>query len=292
MLPFQMIDETCNFLYHQSTYIWDRIGFSRRRDLRISETTITEGLIFDLWQFAERAKLGIEIYEAVSEKTNGNDVEIFVELNAEYIGLPCQAKIMDRKGKYAKIGHTVGTDLQIDLLIDYAKNEGAIPGYLLYNNEANRKSLATLKLHRPYELSHWGVSWAPAIAIEQTYFHKSRSGRKRVRAVPDFKALHPAIGQPFADLVCQMLHFPEPWKAEMLDYGKRNGYTVNMKTARDIRREDTWSPLTETGQIGFITGLRSQPEKRNIDRNLPGFNPKYRVIISLERPQRAIYSIS
>ncbi|MDN3550999.1 DUF6615 family protein [Mucilaginibacter aquaedulcis] len=287
-----MIDETCNFLYHQSTYIWDKIGFSRRKKLRISETTITEGFIFDLWQFAERAKLGIEILEAKSEKTNGNDVEIFVELGGEFASFPCQAKIMDRNGKYVKIGHRVDPDLQIDLLISYARREGAVPGYLFYNHEVDPATLTALQAYRAFELSHWGVSWAPAIAIDVMYFHYTRTGRKKVKKVPGFKTLHPHTGRPLADLICQMLHFPKPWKTELTDYGTKNGYEVKFRKDSTVRDDGDWSSFTPAGRIGFVTNADLTKSVETRGKNRPDFDPKYRIVFSLERPQRAIYSIS
>jgi len=287
-----MIAETCQFLYYHATYIWDKIGFSRRKGLRISETTITEGFVFDLWQYAERQKLGIEIYEATSERANGNDVEVFVELNNEYISLPCQAKIMDKSGRYAKIGHRVGAELQIDLLIDYAKKEGAIPGYLLYNHETDKHALAVLKLHRPDDLSHWGISWTPAMTIEDIYFYRTKTGSKKVKKLPVFASIHPSIGSPFADFVCQLLHDPEPWKTELLDYGKKNGYEVILKSASSVRRGNDWEPWSPGAKIGYITQANLGREMDLRAKQPAGFRPKYRILFSLERRQSAIYSVS
>jgi hypothetical protein len=64
-----------SFLQLYSVQTWNKIGFVRRKKgLKISETTITQNLIFDFWQLAAASKLPVELYESKNEKANGNDL--------------------------------------------------------------------------------------------------------------------------------------------------------------------------------------------------------------------------
>lgn len=126
-------EDTLEFLYQYGSRIWERMRFARVRNQRISETTITENLIFDFWYQAKKDQLPVEIYEAKAEKQNGNDIEIFIETKQGYLLAAFQAKILSKKGKCPNISHKVDNAYQIDLLINYAKRKGGQACYLFYN---------------------------------------------------------------------------------------------------------------------------------------------------------------
>ena len=97
----------CDEMKNLSIETWERIGFARSRPgLKIYETTITQNLLFELKKFSERHKITqIDMFEATNEKTNGNDLEIFLRVGSKYLCLPTQAKIIYGNGKYPRMEH-------------------------------------------------------------------------------------------------------------------------------------------------------------------------------------------
>jgi hypothetical protein len=116
----------CDFFKEQSHLVWKRIEFARKLNLRISETTITEELLFRFWRGYYDKKNPIRIFEAKAEHKNGNDLEIFVKTLRGFILLVCQAKITDNKGTYKYFFHKVSGKLQIKLLSDYARKRARV----------------------------------------------------------------------------------------------------------------------------------------------------------------------
>jgi protein tyrosine/serine phosphatase len=64
-------DDTLEFLYQYGSHIWEQMRFSRVRNQRISETTITENLIFDFWCQAKKDHLPVEIYRQKQKNRTG-----------------------------------------------------------------------------------------------------------------------------------------------------------------------------------------------------------------------------
>ena len=130
----QATPDLCTWSRLVSALIWERIGFVRyRKGIKITETTVTQNLVFEFWLSAKSRSLPIEIYESKNEKSNGNDFEIFLETPKGFILLPVQCKIISKTDKYNSINHnTAGVD-QIDLLLNYAQKKKGIAAYFLYN---------------------------------------------------------------------------------------------------------------------------------------------------------------
>jgi hypothetical protein len=173
-LTKQLLQEQNFYCWLQlySVQIWNKIGFVRnRKGLKISETTITQNLIFDFWQLAAASKLPVEIYESRNEKANGNDLEIFVETSKGFISFPCQAKIIQKNNHYNSIHHRNKNNsvYQIDMLIEYADRNRGIPIYLLYNYCNNFKHCQKVEELTGYEIENYGCSIVNANFIKENF---------------------------------------------------------------------------------------------------------------------------
>lgn len=170
----------CDEMRRLSIETWERIGFARNRfGLKIYETTITQNLLFQLQKFSELCGSGnVKMYESTNEKTNGNDIEIFLQVGKSYICLPTQAKIIYANEKYPKMEHGD----QIKDLIKYAKTIDGYPLYLLYNYA---KSV-------PSSYKSYGCTLVSAHYLYKTYAYK----KKTKWIIPSFLDLHPKIAEP------------------------------------------------------------------------------------------------
>jgi hypothetical protein len=84
-----------NFLNFFSVSIWDRIKFTRKHNgLKIYETTITQNFLYQIKLSIPSNESCFHMFESKNEKTNGNDLEIFIETSKGYIFFPTQAKII------------------------------------------------------------------------------------------------------------------------------------------------------------------------------------------------------
>jgi hypothetical protein len=274
MLQENTFQMTCAFLEEYSRKTWDRIRFTRKLRGRISETTITENLLFDFWNQAAYNKLPIIIYEAKNEKANGNDLEIFIETPNGYLLVVCQAKIVNVKGKYASLFHKSGGELQLNLLIRYAEKFGAYPAYLFYN-------------HLPFFLQSslfqaitdertYGITVAGAVPLYMMMDIFKIFGKSM--RVPSFNDFHPHLATPLPRFICDLLS------------GRTDPGSFDLRLAKiqvryyedeDVRDEENWRRVLPPAQIGFVDlkkeGGRIEPE-RLLDNG--SFNPKYRIVFS------------
>ena len=114
--------------------IWKRIDFTwRTKGLKLYETTITQNLLYSIFQLAKGRMIPVKLLEAKNESINGNDIELAIETNRGFILFPCQAKLIKENGKYRSLSHKVGSRYQIDLLLRYAQKVQGVPLYLFYN---------------------------------------------------------------------------------------------------------------------------------------------------------------
>lgn len=119
-----------------ATDVWNRMKFADITRSKISETTLTENLLYMINKYRNASKdNSVQILESTNEKTNGNDLEIYLEITKNrYILLAIQAKKLHiKKQKYTTINHKVKTNYQIDLLLNYASDKEGLALYLLYN---------------------------------------------------------------------------------------------------------------------------------------------------------------
>ena len=257
-----------------STNFWNRIYFSRnvKGRLRVSETTLTEELVYQFFMMAAHKILPIKIFQTVNEKANGSDLEILLELNGGVVKLPCQAKIIYATTRYGALYHQVGNKYQIDILIQHAKRIGGYPIYMLYNYDGYvPKKL--LKIAGGTE-EYWGCSIGSAFEIRNKFFNRTKP--------PTFHEMHPDPCWPFYHLF-ESLFTDDNQLAKIL-----NGFdstNLKMYSIDDIMNDDGYNDLTSPEALGFVDHFESAAVTISKDSSLKEkaeFNPRFRILITNE----------
>jgi len=246
----------CDEFQRLSVETWDRIGFARSRSgLKIYETTITQNLLFQLKKFSELYKTTqVQMFEAVNEKTNGNDIEIFLQIDSDYICLPTQAKIIYSNGKYPRMEH----GKQINDLMNYAKSVGGFPLYLLYNYDKENISL-----------NNYGCSIVSAQYLFDNFAYKLV---KKKWIIPSFSDLNPSVAEPWDVLVCNFF-------SNILTTMSRSLIASDISAIKNYAIEE----VVDNSNWKRLTLVKSDREERddlsetNYDNE---FSPKFRIVIS------------
>jgi hypothetical protein len=152
----QKSQDFCEWLEYYQKAVWHRIGYSRLRGLKVYEAAITQNLVFDL---ALKNFLNVQILESKDEKANGSDllIDIFCDKGSKKFAV--QAKIAYKNESFPMIEHVVKktNSRQIDLLINFAKNNGWHPAYMFYGYKKSSSN------------DNYGISIADAYAIKINY---------------------------------------------------------------------------------------------------------------------------
>ncbi|NOT91970.1 DUF6615 family protein [Ferruginibacter sp.] len=288
---FFEIQDLYSFLQLYSVQIWNRIEFVRNKEgLKITETTITQNLIFDFWQLAVISKLPVEMYESLNEKANGNDLEICIETSKGFILFPCQAKILQKNNRYNTIHHQNKSSSmsQIDMLIDYAKVNKGIPIYFLYNYYNKLKQCEKIEEIIGFPVDNFGLSVVSANYILENFPIRNSNSKNKI---PSFKDLHPFPALTAYDF------FKSIVKMNIDDWLSLNNYSL--KDIRfygwdEISNNKRWSDMAPSAAIGFVTN--ENKKKGNITvlgkELLVQFKPRFRIVISKKRRETQIFILS
>jgi len=196
---FSVTPTLCDLFKLLSIETWKRIEYAYLKPgVKVFETTITQNLIFSINAYNDQYNLNIDIFEALDEKTNGNDFELIIRFPADGISYyaPIQAKKIYRTGKYDSMDHGV----QIESLMDYANRNDAKPFYLLYNFTTTPINDG-VTLTTPNELT--GCTLVSADYLFNNHYNQ-RTNRNGDLAwlIPDFYDLNPNEAFPWHELVC------------------------------------------------------------------------------------------
>lgn len=267
-----------NWLRDFSIETWDRICFTRTMNRgKVYEVTLTQNLVFQLYQQFHSQDLPFELWEALDERANGNDLELAIETPKGYMLVPCQAKIIKENLRYEELNHFSAGTMQIDSLLAYAKRHEAFPVYILYNY-CNDWQYNNSKWGDNYdELSSNGCSIVSAQYLYDTYRPLDTiSGMYRWK-IPSFQDLHPTHGIPlylFVALLLRQAYLPfERWRYHQLENGPR------FYSYEELDYYKKWDNLTPPPRL---SGIKIKPEidylePSNIDHR--PFNPRFRIII-------------
>ena len=258
-------------LYSNKT--WEKIKFVRtRKGFRIGETTITQDLVIELKMFSEKHPNLVQIFEAKDEKSNGSDLEFFIETDKDhFFCFPCQAKICYSDNKYSAINHKVGKPnprLQIDLLEDYAQKVHGIPIYLFYNYCTYIKWQEDVKKHikQSYKIEDLGCSIIAASTLKSKFI----SSNHWKKPLPSFKDIHTI------DYNAIPFHWLVKFKEKKFLKDKL-GVSATQKeyTKEEIKSNKDWVAMnfTSVNNNGQLYGTRQGNEN-----NDPEFNPKFRIV--------------
>lgn len=262
------------FLKFFSIQVWHKLNFVfSSKGLRLNETTVTQDFVYQLYLLAKSKQFPVKIFESKNEKANGNDLEILVEIDKGVVKLPCQAKIINRRGRYSKINHKIDNKFQIDALIKYARRVKGIPIYLLYNyvSTPEQDNINALK----YDEELYGCSIGEAHDLKSHAFNPAYKS-------PHFYDLHDSCFKPLYLLLNAIYpKYSDSSLKEVLpsfDSNKLKYYTIE-----DILDDFNWIDLTPAAGLGnipiesdFLKRLNELIEEPEI------FNPKFRILISKE----------
>ncbi|MFT4803699.1 MAG: hypothetical protein ACI9YE_000894 [Psychroserpens sp.] len=282
--PNTSLQTVCNWFQWCALDTWERIGFARtRKGLKIWETTLTQNLLINfhrskqLFGYQDADWLNIEVYEAVDEKTNGNDIELFVQTKDGPMFFAVQAKVIYHNtsthgnGYYKQMKHLNTKGEQIDLLCDYAKKKKGIPLYLLYNwvNKVFDKK-EKCKVH--YDISQYGCSIVDALHIRSKYFNAGKW------TIPTFLDLHPKPALPWFVIACCFTEMTKKEIKEMLGVAGLD-YELRDYSIQDIKNDKDWKTFEP-----FEYLFDKVPKPKELKPKMK-FNPKFRIFISTNKPQ-------
>jgi hypothetical protein len=188
----------CDLFKLLSIETWKRIEYAYLKfGVKVFETTITQNIIFSINAYRDQYGLDIEIFEAESEKVNGNDFELIIRFPSDRLEYytPIQAKKIYRDGRY----HSMDHGDQIESLMRYADSKDAKALYLLYNFDPSPIGGASFPV--PAELT--GCTLISA----EYLFHNHYNKRKKRNGddswiIPDFNDLNPTHAFCWHELVC------------------------------------------------------------------------------------------
>lgn len=281
----------CQWLQAYGVQTWDRIAFShRRKTLNTHEVTITENLVFYLYMLGQTFCSDIQIYEAIDESANGNDLEIFVNNSGRLLWFPTQAKIVKPDtGKYNSISHKVGNPPlhQIGLLHSYAGKYSHLgltgfPLYLFYNHV--EPSIRPTVPHN-IDIKEYGTSIVSEKYIYDTYSpFLSNPPKRRWKKLPTFADLHFSNALPLYKLCSLMYEEIDELSALGLDINLTSEISTDFQDSilEEIFPEASWTPLVSKPGIGRLPtaiALSSRSES-NYDNQDEVFNAKYSIVLS------------
>lgn len=267
-------------VFSQTT--WDRIAFCRRLELGISETTITEELVFRFWKNVNNHHWPAEVYKSVNEKVNGSDLEVFIETDKGYVLFPVQAKIIKEGGAYRSINYKRKGVEQIDRLTSYAEMKKGIPLYLLYNYVNEKGS----------DWKDFGCSFTHANFIARNYRGEANGNVGNYDwVIPTFSDLHPTNAFKFHVLFDRFIYGDIRHGIHAAPFHFNSEY--RFYTSQEIQSDNLWTNISPFGRIsGIGEPMRMYaPVIPTLDPTVE-FNPQFRLIISLEIQQSGIYRVS
>lgn len=241
-----------------SSSVWDRIHFSYNMGFKYSEVTITENLLFDMCKFnIDNPLIAINIFEAKNEKTNGNDLELCLEIEPDkYMIFVIQAKkLYYKEQKYRSLSHKVNDKYQIDLLENYAKQIKAIPLYMLYNYAPDCKKK---------DKKDYGCSLIFSNFIKKNYYLKIASSRWKI---PTFNELHQE-NNTFPLYLLAM----NPLKIKhRIDKNYKIGKDYKIYTKNELISNNKWIGIFDKHHKDYLSYSSNE------------FEPKYRLMIGTKK---------
>jgi len=238
---------------------------------------------------AFKPELNFRILESTSEKVNGDDLEIVVkDSSGKFITFATQAKILyhnpptDKKsgrknlsdGKYDAMQHYVGKENpknQIDLLLNYAKTNGQIPIYLLYNY-VDMYFPVPVRCNMSFEIEQFGCSIISAQYLKDKHAQGDGNLPKNIK----FSDLHPNLAQPWFVLPCC---FPKMTVNEIVTElgAPKMAYDIKVKTRGSLVDDPQWK-LAADPLLGRFIRETFFNEMKSED----SFSPMYRLVFGLE----------
>lgn len=296
----------CNLFKLLSIETWKRIEYAYLKPrMKVFETTITQNIVFTINAFNDIYRLNIDIYEALNERANGNDLELIIRYPAEGVEYyaPIQAKKLYKGSKkYDSMDHGD----QIGSLINYANKNKAKPFYLLYNY-----AMPPVENQTQFgdDIELYGCTVIDAQYLYDNYYDPTR---KKCRK-PLLYDLNPTPAFPWHELVCpnnsvmlrkklqslNVLPVLSTTGVETLDLALTNDNYSGFFKLGTYSTNDNWIDVREIEsrieEFPEFRGLIEKGRYYTIDssfqytdsgkkkqRTYPSFEPKSRIVLTKE----------
>lgn len=280
---FQQYPNLCNWSKLQSVLIWNKVAFCRAvAQFNLNETSITQELIYEFWKVAHVNVIPIRIYQAVDEKTNGNDFEICIQTEKGYILMPCQAKIIKLNSRYPTLNHKGKSGRQIDLLIEYAKAGNGFPIYFFYNSCFDHETIRQMEDVYVFDLQELGCSVHSAQKLKKRYFDLAQD---RFTS-PTFLDLHYPTATPLSSLFCT-IGKPFAFLAQILGIDQQD---IGFYSEDALTNKAFWKNMVPPVTIGRISPPEEKVQfKREVDDTGSFYKPRFRILFPLERKRSSVF---
>jgi len=267
----------CNWSKFFSMWVWDRIGFCRLvAKMNVFETSITQELICQFWELAHNSKLPIEVYQSKDEKANGSDLEIAIQTKQGYFLVPCQAKIVNKNSRYAAFSHKVNNVYQLDILLSHGRKVRGLPLYLLYNFHDTAIHMENIETLHNLTIQELGCTVQPATLLKKEY-SKPLTGKL---SIPNFYDLHRKLTIPFSRLICSI------GTTRILEETQTPISAISFYPAEELTNRNYWRDLAPPAAIGRISPVEEPGFIESPQATSTSFNPRFRILLSIERRVR------
>ena len=284
---------------------WKRIEYAYIKDrIKVYETTLTQNLIFSINAYNDQYGLNIEIFEAINENANGNDLELIIRYPGEGLEFyaPVQAKKVYKNGRYLSMDHGD----QIESLLKYAEGTKSEPFYLLYNYTPSPLK-PSVTLTSPNALT--GCTLISAHHLFNNYYNarlrrKADGSTEAAWIIPNFFDLNPSPAFAWHEIVCPgkavelqgILKEKQIRKASETStalvplsqfnrsfypintFQKDSGW-INIKDLSATSNYDTGRTLTSISDFDDSQSLK-RIEKSEQEKYTPIFAPKSRIVVT------------
>ncbi|MBW8243160.1 hypothetical protein K1F50_10140 [Muricauda oceani] len=187
----------CQLFIRISEAVWHKIAAYHNLGIEVPEIGLTADLIYELTNWGNiTGKADCYIRKAFDESVNGNDVELYIKNNmGTYDHYALQAKVLknDKKYKGLDTGYKTSSKYQWDKLYDYAKSNGCLPFYLLYNGNTNI-TFPYLKKYWFFDERQFGCSIVEPRVFQYFYKRKTKT--------PTYTQITPKYAYPWTALTC------------------------------------------------------------------------------------------
>ncbi|TGK38475.1 hypothetical protein EHQ13_16345 [Leptospira gomenensis] len=266
----------CNWSKEFSVETWERIEFAQsKKGFKIFETTITQDMLYNL---AKLNLKGIKLFEAKNEKTNGNDLELFLRYaEKKYVRFCIQAKISYSNEEYRAIHHPLKNNtFQIQNLINYGSRKNSIPLYFFYSYTKAYQSIAYDQRGNKY--GEFGISVTRA---DQIWLSFCNLPGYKFKSIPKVINIIDKHGITLHEFLCKrkipiwaFLAFDNSDP----DYRRRFLYRY-FYDENELPEIDYWRQIDLADFSNFKSGRERSSE---LNRNQYEFNPCFRLIVDPE----------
>jgi hypothetical protein len=194
-MPLVQLSKRCKLFESIATDTWNKIIRNHRTGNQAREIGLTSDIVSEIEDNRlSFPNIGVWALESRNERTNGNDLDIFVESTpGQFIWWALQAKVLNLDGTYHDIGSLrSGGEYQWYKLNRFSAASGCVVRYLLYNGLDNYRYNGNDICSRNFHEDQFGCSLVKTIDVE----------RFASAGPVNFHDFHPELAQPWRIITC------------------------------------------------------------------------------------------